>query len=301
MSVLFGIEELAVYAGLFLSTVIETRTIKTMRTTLPRVIHALGLLTAALLCPASVLADNPDQLSKDQTPPWLKEIKLDLAPEYFYWREDYTGSRLLDESGFRIGLEALYNPPERKGWIWASRIKLYYGAVDYNGGVQLASGQISPLKSTTDYYGVLGEGGYGYRYALGQDYFVDVLGRLSLDFWLRHLGSRFGYNEYWFPISVKAGVELSPKDVGWLAALGLKVPVYTYQTVDFGRLGGGTVTLHPGTMVSPYAEAGYKFTTHFSATAFFDSYWFKQSPVHQGFLQPESKSYEIGAKLGWTF
>jgi len=128
-----------------------------------------------------------------------------------------------------------------------------------------------------------------------------VLGRLTLDFWLRRLGSQYGYDEYWFPISVKAGVDLSPRETGWIGALGLKVPVYTYQTGDFGRLGGGTVTLHPGTMVSGYAEAGYKFTRNLSFSAFFDSYWFKQSPVNEGFLQPESKSYEVGAKLGWNF
>ena len=136
---------------------------------------------------------------------------------------------------------------------------------------------------------------------MGQDYCLDVLGRLALDFWLRRLGAQGGYDEYWFPISVKAGLDLSPKNVGWVAALGLKVPVYTYQTVDFRWLGGGTVTLHPRPMVTTYAEAGYKFTRNFSLTAFFDSYWFKQSPEHEGFLQPESKSYEVGAKLGWTF
>ena len=165
----------------------------------------------------------------------------------------------------------------------------------------MGSGGTMPLKSTTDYYGVLGEAGYGYRFGLGQDYFLDLIGRLTLDFWARHLGSQYGYNEYWFPISVKAGLDLSPKDTGWVGAIGLKVPVYTYQTVDFGRLGGGTVTLHPGTMVTPYAEAGYQFTKNFSLEAFFDSYWFKQSAVNNGFLQPESKSYEVGAKLGWTF
>ena len=253
---------------------------------------------ASRLC---ALADQDLPPKAEQPVPWWREVRVDLSPEYFYWREDYSGMKLLDESGFRIGLEASYHPLVEKGWIWASRLKIYFGAVDYNGGVQLASEAIMPLKSTTDYYGVLGEAGYGYRFGIGQDYYLDLLGRLTLDFWLRHLGSQFGYDEYWFPISVKAGVDLSPKNTGWLGAIGLKVPVYTYQTADFGRLGGGTVTLHPGTMVTPYAEAGYKFTRNFSVEAFFDSYWFKQSPVNDGFLQPESKSYELGAKLGWTF
>lgn len=259
---------------------------------------------AGLLClvlGVSAFGQEEQVTKPDQSPAWWKQVTLDLSPEYFYWQEDLNGKKLLDENGFRIGLEGAYHPLVEKGWIWASRVKLYFGAVDYNGAVQFSSGATIPLKSTTDYYGITGEAGYGYRYGLGQDYFLDALGRLNLDFWLRRLGSQFGYDEYWFPISVKAGFELSPRNVGWIGALGLKVPVYTYQTADFSRLGGGTVTLHPGTMVSGYAEAGYKFTSNFSLTAFFDSYWFKQSPVNEGFLQPESKSYEVGAKLRWTF
>jgi hypothetical protein len=167
----------------------------------------------------------------------------------------------------------------------------------------LATGAITPFKSTTDYYGILGEAGYGYRFGVGQDYFLDVLGRVTLDFWVRRLdsGGQYGYDEYWFPISIKAGLDLSPTDVGCVGSLGLKVPVYTYQSADNPFGVNYTVTLHPEPMVSPYAEAGYKFTKHFWLTAFFDSYWFKQSSEHQGFLQPESKSYEAGVKLGWTF
>jgi hypothetical protein len=257
--------------------------------------------------PQSQWDDLADPQVQEQLPRlgdscWWQQIRLDLAPEYFYWQEKLNGHKLLDENGFRIGLEAAYVPPQEMGWIWASRIKVYGGAVAYDGSTfNLQTGATTPLKSTTDYYGVIGEAGYGYRWDVAGDYQLDVLGRLSLDFWLRHLGSAYGYNEYWFPISLKAGVEISPKNIGWIGALGLKVPVYTYQTVDLARLGGGTVVLHPKTMVSPYAEVGYKFTDHASISAFFDGYWFRQSSVHDGFLQPESKSYEVGAKLGWTF
>jgi hypothetical protein len=167
--------------------------------------------------------------------------------------------------------------------------------------VQLSSGGFIPLKSTTQYYGILAEAGYGYRFALSESQFLDVLGGLSLDFWLRRLGSQYGYDEYWFPISAKAGIAVSARDVGWIGALGIKVPFYTYQTADFQRLDGGTVTLHPKPMVSGFAEAGYKFSRHMSLSAFFDSYWFKQSDVEDGWFQPESKSFQIGAKLGWNF
>ena len=66
----------------------------------------------------------------------------------------YNGKKLLDESGFMIGLEALYHPLTEKGWIWASRMKLYFGAADYNGAVQFPGGETVPLNSTTDYYGI---------------------------------------------------------------------------------------------------------------------------------------------------
>jgi len=276
--------------------------------------NLLGAFAAlALLAPGWANADQQPQSQWDELtqlgqpphtqdqPAWWKEVQLNLIPEYFYWREDLNGNKILDESGFRIGLAAVYVPSKERGWIWASGVKAYAGSVDYNGGVQLASGETMPLKSTTDYYGTTAEAGYGYRYEVGQNYFFDVLGRVNLDFWVRHLGSLHGYNEYWFPINVKAGVELSPREVGWVAALGLKVPVYTYQTADFDRLGGGTVTLHPKPMVTPYAEAGYKFNKNLSLAAFFDSYWFKQSAVHEGFLQPESKSYQVGVRVGWLF
>ena len=226
------------------------------------------------------------------------QLKLDLAPEYYYWEEDYNGSKLLDESGFRIGLELSYKPEREQGWLWAGRIKIYGGSVDYNAVSQSSSGEPAAIKSTTDYYGALLEGRYGYRWLLRPDYFLDGLAGVGVDAWLRRLQGPGGYDEFWLPLYFKAGFELGHRQTGWIGALGLKVPVYTSE---FSKLDTSTLTLHPKTMVSAYAEAGYQFTTHFSATAFFDSYWFKESSVSQGFLQPESKTFSAGAKLGWTF
>jgi hypothetical protein len=62
--------------------------------------------------------------------------------------------------------------------------------------------------------------------------------------------------------------------------------------------------LHPESRPSPYAEAGYQYKK-FSASAFFDSYWFGQSPnVASGgfyYYQPEVWTYEAGVKIGWIF
>ncbi len=227
----------------------------------------------------------------------LAQLKLEAAPEYFYWEEDLDGSKLLDESGFRIGLELSYKPPREQGWLWAGRAKVYGGSVDYNGVLQLEGGETVPLKSTTDYYGGLLEGRFGYRWPLWTEYYLDGLAGLGVEGWLRRLQGPGGYDEFWLPLYFKAGFDLAPRETGWVGAIGLKVPFYTSQFTNLE----GSDTLHPQPMVSAYAEAGYQFTRHFSATAFFDSYWFHESPVAAHFFQPESKSYQVGAKLGWTF
>lgn len=240
----------------------------------------------------------------------LAQLKIEIAPEYFYWHEKdpQTGRKFLDESGFRTGLEFSYMPAKEMGWLWAGRAKLYYGSVDYNGTVQGFSGGNVPVKATTHYRGALMEGRYGYRSHLGQDYLLDIMGGAGIDYWFRDLPSSsdpsiLSYDEYFLPIYLKAGLDVRPKgETGWVAGLGLKAPVYTKQWIKSDL---GSVTLNPEMRLSGYAEAGYQFTKHMSAIVFIDSYWFgKSDPVDAGFTsvqQPESYTYSIGLKLGWTF
>src|SRR5258706_8874040 len=221
--------------------------------------HRLFLVVIlALLCAGSATA----------------QLKLEFAPEYYYWEEIRDGVKWLDESGFRYGLELSYKQPVEHGWLGAGRAKIYYGSVDYNGGIQDLTGNIiAPLKSKTDYYGGLIEGRYGYRFNPVPSQFLDVMAGLGFEGWLRRLRDQSGYDEYWFPIYLKAGLELAPsQETGWIGALGLKLPVYTSEVVDQSRLGLPTVTLHPGINISGYAEAGYKFTKNVSLVAYADSY-----------------------------
>ena len=245
------------------------------------------------------------------------QLKLEFAPEYFYWEEIRDGVKWVEESGFRWGLELSYKQPVERGWVWAGRTKVYYGSVEYDGGIQDLTGTvIAPLKSRTEYYGGLVEGRFGYRWDLGPSQFLDAMGGPGFEGWLRRLREDSGYDEYWFPIYLKLGVEIAPsKETGWIGALGLKLPVYTSEVVDQGRLGFPNVTLHPEIKISGYAEAGYKFTRNFSAVVYADSYWFAESrfeqagtvqddsgQIFQRFVrQPESKTYQIGLKIGWTF
>lgn len=248
-------------------------------------ISCFGTLAALILSGSSVLAQ------------W----KLEFAPEYYYWQENANGMKLFDESGPRYGLELSYKNPQDEGWLWAGRFKFYYGSLDYNG--QTMGG--TPISTTSDYYGGLAELRLGYRWSWTENQYVDLMGGAGVEDWERSLNGQGGYDENWLPLYLKAGLELSPETTGWIATLGVKVPVYTVETVDMSRIGGGTVTLYPGIEPSLYAEAGYQFTKHLSAVAFFDSYWFaKSSPETSGgvqFYQPESKSYQVGVKVGWTF
>lgn len=238
------------------------------------------------------------------------QLTLDLAPEYYYWHEKdpQTGRKFLDESGFRMALEASYKQPKEQGWLWAVRAKVYYGSVDYNGGIQDPSGTMSPFKATTRYRGALAEARYGYRAKLGQQYVIDTMFGAGVDYWFRDLPSSsdpsiLSYDEYFLPIYLKAGFDINPRvEKGWIASVGIKAPVYTKQWIKSDL---GSVTLNPTMRLSGYAQAGYQFTRHMSAIAFIDSYWFgKSDKVDTGFAaiqQPESYTYSIGLKLGWTF
>jgi len=231
---------------------------------------------------------------------------LGFAPEYYYWQENANGEKLLDESGLRYGLDLSGIQIQKESWLWAAEFKVYYGRVDYNG--QTMGG--TPLKSTTDYLGGFGEMRFGYRWYWTQHQHVELMGGFGLEDWQRTLNGSGGYDENWMPIYFKAGLELSPAPKGWIGALGVKVPFYTDQTVDLSRVGGPTFNLYPGVEPSLYADFGYQFSKHLSAEAYFDSYWFAQSPTRDinlgggleaGFYQPESRTYRVGVKVGWTF
>jgi len=257
-------------------------------------IYSVGALigTALILSANSVLAQ------------W--RWNLAFAPEYYYWQENANGVKLLDESGLRYGLDLSGKQIQTESWLWAAELKIYYGRVDYNG--QTMGG--TPVKSTTDYLGGFGEMRFGYRWSLAKHQRVELMGGFGLEDWERSLNGSGGYDENWLPIYFKAGLELTPDPKGLIGTLGFKLPVYTVQTADLSRQGGPTFNLYPGIMPSLYAELGYQFSKHLSAEAFFDSYWFAQSPTRYinlgggyeaGFYQPESKTYRVGVKVGWTF
>jgi hypothetical protein len=236
-----------------------------------------------------------------ETEPPPKDWKVSVVTEYFYWQENDSGSKLLDESGPRFGVEVSYKEHPTNGILTAVRFRLYYGAVDYNGATMGGT----PIKTTTDYLGGLGEFRLGYRWGLGPRHYLDLMGGVGFEDWDRYLTGSGGYHENWFPIYLKAGMDITPETDGWIGALGLKLPVYTIQNVDLSQYGFGQFTLHPEPRPSGYGEIGYQFNKNLSASAYFDSYWFgKSSTVVSGSIaafQPESFTYQIGIKVSWTF
>lgn len=227
--------------------------------------------------------------------------KIEFGPEYYYWQENVNGQKVLDETGPRYALEFSGKAVGVDSWVATVRFKLYYGHVDYNGQTQLGV----PVKSTTDYYGGLIDFGVGRRWTSDRGQYLDLIGRFGVENWERDLNGPGGYAEHWLPLYIKFGVETGPENTGWIGALGIKAPVWTYQHVDLNKFGAGEITLHPDTMPSGYADLGYKFGKHLSLTAYLDSYWFAKSGTdNNGIIiayQPESWTYQAGVKIGWNF
>jgi len=258
-----------------------------MRFAITRIVFYAGIAIALDLA----ANDKARAAANDPASAWT----ITFAPAYFYWHES-DGGTIIDESGAQFGLQAAYRDPVERGWLMTGRAKAYYAAADYT-----APGGVS---TTSHYMGGLGEFGGGYRWETGSGRHVDLIGDLGIEDWERTFVGFNNHGENWLPIYLKGGIESSPKDNGWIGAVGLKLPVYTIEQVDFSFVGFGTVTLHPATRPSGYAEGGYRFNRHLSVAAFFDSYWFGQDTTTKGgggFVQPSVFTFQAGLNVGWTF
>lgn len=231
-------------------------------------------------------------------------LSLDLSPEYYIWEEKAPGGTVR-LTGPRIQLGLTYREPKDHGWLGGALFRGYYGNVQYNGFNQVPQGDGSivlvPTTARVEYIGGLAEGQVLYRMSLTKCYSGSWFGAIGADIWNRSIGGAGGYSELWKVFYARAGYEIAPKTgSGFVGNLGVKMPMYVANTADFP--GFGHVTTEPKPRPSGYAEAGYQFNDLFAVTAFFDSYWFGQSDVvSPGLLQPESKQYEIGLRLKWSF
>jgi len=230
------------------------------------------------------------------------QVAVFFEPEYFVWQEFVDGRKVLEESGPRFVLGASYKmESDDRGFLFGAQLKGYYGEVGYDGETQSGT----PVETTTQYYGGLGEVRGFYRAFAGKSYFLDVFGAFGVEGWRRSLYGEGGYIEEWIIGYGKLGVELDPRANGWLGSIGVKYPIYTDEVARLSEFGLPDIQLHPGKLPSVFFEGGYQFTKNFSVLATFDSYWFDESDVESvgpvGFFQPESRNYVAGLKLQWTF
>ena len=239
------------------------------------------------------------------TPARAQPVELEAAVEYFTWSEHSNGEQLLDEGGFRYAMAANYS---RRGsnWIARARAKLFLGFVDYNGAIQnLVTGETIPFEDSTNYYGGGLEAHAAHQSALGNRHLLEVGGGLGADLWFRILapGEPTGYTERWLPVFAILDATIRPaRATGWIARAGIKLPFVTFESVHLEVAGFGStdVSLRPKLRPSGFADFGYQVARSVGIVAYFDSYWFGESNPDGVFLQPESRSLQVGVRAGWT-
>jgi hypothetical protein len=233
------------------------------------------------------------------------ELTVYAGVEYFDWKESTTPS--VQETGPRVLAGVILLQDRERGLLFGYRGQIYSGQVEYN-GAELFTG--APLTGTTQYFGVLNEGQLRYRFPVGSNEHLDGVLAAGADIWRRQFSS--DQMEDWAVLYARLGVELGPQagKAGWIGAVGLKYPVYTYENGYLTNIGfDQNPTLAPGADWSAYASLGYRIGAHWSVVGFYDSYRFQQSPTVQttsgGTLyyiyQPKSSMDVFGVTAVYTF
>jgi len=259
------------------------------------------ILACVLFCglmPAQVFAEN--------------ESDVYLVLENYTWKEFSGGTRLLKEAGPLFGVGFAYQFKFRDEVTLKPGVEIFVGSVDYDGAPN-AGGL---FKTTTDYFGLKLQAEVGRRFALGKAFSIEPIAGIGLRAWMRDINDgraedgspADGHNEEWVTLhlrlGVRGGLDLSNASA-LFAEVGLKVPLYNESTryVANGGL-DDQVTMHPGKMVSLFAETGLKLRT-FRISVFYDGLRFSESDVEYnssvGYYQHESRADIYGIKAASTF
>ena len=253
-----------------------------------------GWMTVAVLCMAAVA-------------PARAEFTLAGGIEYFSWVED-TSPIGVKENGPLLAFDIGYTTDQAKGFVFAYRGHFYAGQVDYEGALLFAPSV--PVSATTNYVGAANEAQLRWRVPIERGYRMDILGGLGLDLWQRQLSA--DQVEDYTVVYARLGVEVSSgRALGWLAAGGLKYPLYTREDAHLTDVGfDQNPILTPGKSVSAFARLGYRFTPHWTLIGYYEGYRFSQSneePVSIGGVfagwvsQPASNMNVFGLSLQYTF
>jgi hypothetical protein len=233
------------------------------------------------------------------------ELTLYAGVEYFDWNESTTPS--VRETGPLALAGVILLQDRERGLLFGYRAEIYTGQVNYNGADLFTD---APVTGTTQYFGVLNEGQLRYRVPVTSSQHVDGVLSVGADVWRRQLSP--DQMEDWAVFYARLGAELGPQagKAGWIGALGIKYPVYTYENAHLTDIGfDQNPTLSPGGNLSAYASFGYRFGAHWSVAGFYDSYRFQQSPAVQAtsggtlydIYQPKSSMDVYGITVLYTF
>jgi len=234
------------------------------------------------------------------------ELTVFGGAEYFHWQEDTTPS--VKETGPLLTGGMIWMQDKDRGLLFGYRGEIYFGQVNYD-GADLFTG--APATATVEYFGVLNEGQLRYRFPLRGDEHLDAVLTAGADIWRRQFQDA-NQMEDWGVIYARLGAELGPRagKGGWLAALGVKYPMYTYENAHLNNIGfDQNPTLTPGKEWSAYGSIGYRFGAHWSVLGYYDSYRFQQSSSVQATLngtqysvyQPKSSMDVFGVQVLYSF
>jgi hypothetical protein len=228
------------------------------------------------------------------------ESTIGIGQEFYDWKEFwlapdtqtaflYGNPMHLEESGRRDLLTFSYLQDGGEGWLFGYGLKLRVGTVTYNGynqSVTNSGGVVyTPLANTSTYYGA--DNGISLRYhqfnknTFGQ--FLDYIGTLGLDMWVRDIGSQSltsGYMENYAIGYAKLGLGLGDSSAyGGYFEFGGKYPFATWEKAYLQSAGVMTTdtVIHPGSNVSYYASFAYRFRGPWSINFTYDSYRFTAS------------------------
>jgi hypothetical protein len=233
------------------------------------------------------------------------ELTVFAGVEYFNWQEETTPS--VQETGPLLAGGLIWIQDREQGLLFGYRGEIYFGQVNYS-GAELFTG--TPATTNVEYFGVLNEGQLRYRFPLKGNEHLDAVLAAGADLWRRQFpGNQM---EDWAVLYARLGAELGPRPgkPGWLAAVGLKYPVYTHENAHLTDIGfDQNPTLTPGKDWSAYASIGYRISAHWSVVGYYDSYRFQQSSSVQAtfngqqfsIFQPQSSMDVIGVQVLYSF
>lgn len=228
--------------------------------------------------------------------------------EQFEWTEEDTdGGTLLTEDGplYGIGIAGVLAAGSRTEV--AGRFEAFFGEVDYDGQTQAGE----PLRTTTEYYGLAGEGDVRTPFSITEAFRLEPLMGLGARGWLRRLDNSdrdsIGYDEEWLAFYGRAGVHAAYEmdDRSHIfAEAAVRLPIYNVVRYDIDFDGGEQAVVHPGRESSFTAEAGAKIGDA-RLSIFYEQFVFSRSEteaVSSYFVvQPESRGSVLGLRIGLDF